>query len=78
MKYSAPITKEEPIKIEQEEPKNEDPDVTQLEIDINTTSISNSGSQNFKKRQLIEIAEIVDCNSIQSNYLISPQYHNDT
>ena len=38
--------------------KVDDPDVTQLEIDINCTSISSS--QNTKKRQLILINENLD------------------
>ena len=45
-------------------PKIEDPDITQLELDIDSTSIS--PSQNTKKRQLIVIRDDSD---IQNEFL---------
>lgn len=47
-----------------------DQDVTQLEIDINSTSISNS--QNIKKRQLVTINDNLYIQSIQTNELGCP------
>lgn len=45
--------------------KCEDPDVTQLEIDIVSASISNS--QISKKRQLVSFGDILDIQTLQSN-----------
>lgn len=54
----------------------EDPDVTQLEIDISSTSISipYNHDSNFKKRQLILLSEYLDDHSIVSDDMVySPQ-----
>ena len=75
MKFSIPQLNEESNKVNLI--SNEDPDVTQLEIDINTATISISGSQNFKKRQLIDLNENTDSNSIQLNYLPHSQNHDE-
>lgn len=49
-----------------------DPDVTQLEIDISSASISNS--QLSKKRQLIVMTDNIDIESMHSNSLNCPFY----
>ena len=48
-------------------PEERDPDLTQLEIEISSTSISSS--QNLKKRQLVTINDNSDIHSIQVNDL---------
>ena len=48
--------------------EEKDPDVTQLEIDVNSTSISNS--QNSKKRQLIVMNDNIHIQSLQTNDLV--------
>lgn len=45
----------------------EDPDITQLEIDVKSTSITNT--QNIKKRQLILTTDNLDYYSFQSDVM---------
>lgn len=67
-----------PKRIIKEETPKEDPDVTQLEIDISSASLSATCSQNsnFKKRQLILSNEALDGQSLISE-IISYSPHNE-
>ena len=47
----------------------EDPDITQLEIDVKSTSITNT--QNIKKRQLIVTTDNLDYYSFQPDVMFS-------
>lgn len=59
-----------------EKMQGEDPDVTQLEIDIGSTVLSVPCSQNsnIKKRQLILLNDNLDDNSIISHVMAFSQY----
>lgn len=59
------LIQEEKIKLISENTNFEDPDVTKLETDIGSASISSS--QTSKKRQLVASEDILDINILKSN-----------